>query len=74
MNELGKAFLCLGALLILIGALLLLAARLGVSLGHLPGDIAYRGKHISIFIPLGTSILLSIVVSAIFYLVSRFHR
>ncbi|MDE3187905.1 MAG: DUF2905 domain-containing protein [Acidobacteriota bacterium] len=74
MTELGKALLGLGLLLVLIGVLLLLAARMGLPLGRLPGDISYRGKHVSVFLPLGTSILISIVLSAIFYLISRFHR
>lgn len=74
MTELGKALLGLGFLLVLIGALLLLAARMGLPLGRLPGDISHKGKHVSVFIPLGTSILISIVLSAILYLFSRFHR
>jgi hypothetical protein len=74
MTELGKALLGLGALIALIGALLLLAGRFGLPLGRLPGDFAYRGKNVSVFIPIGTSILISLVLSAIFYLISRFRR
>jgi Protein of unknown function (DUF2905) len=74
MFELGKALLALGLLIVLIGALLMLAARFGLPLGRLPGDFAYRGKHVSVFIPIGTCILISVVLSAIFYLISRFHR
>ncbi len=74
MNELGKALLGLGGLLVVIGTLLLLAGRIGLPLGRLPGDIAYRGKNMLVFIPLGTSILISIVLSLLFYLISRFHR
>ena len=74
MTELGKALLGLGALIALIGALLLLAGRFGLPLGRLPGDFAFRGRNASVFIPIGTSILISLVLSAIFYLISRFHR
>lgn len=74
MMELGKMLLGLGLLLAAIGALLLFAARIGLPLGRLPGDIAYRGKHVSVFFPLGTSILLSVVLSALFYFLSKFHR
>jgi hypothetical protein len=74
MNELGKALLGLGLLLILAGSFVLLAGRIGLPLGRLPGDVAYKGKHISFYFPLGTSILISIVLSAIFYLISRFRR
>jgi hypothetical protein len=74
MNELGKTPIGLGVLLAFAGAALLLAGRIGLPLGRLPGDIAYRGKNVSVFIPLGTSILLSVVLSAIFYILSRFRR
>ncbi len=74
MSELGKALLGLGLLIALIGALLLFAGRIGFPLGRLPGDFAYKGKHVSLYFPLGSSILISIVLSVILYLLSRFHR
>ena len=74
MAEFGKALLGLGILLVIVGAALLLAGRFGLPLGRLPGDISYRGKNVSVFFPLGTSILVSVVLSVIFYLISRFRR
>jgi Protein of unknown function (DUF2905) len=74
MAELGKALLGVGIVLALIGAALLAASRLGLPLGRLPGDFAYRGKHVSIFFPLGTSILVSVVLSILLYLISRMRR
>lgn len=74
MNELGKALVGIGLLLAFIGAGLLLASRLGLPFGRLPGDIAYRGRNVSVYFPLGTSILLSIVLSLIFYLISHLRR
>jgi hypothetical protein len=74
MNELGKALVGLGLLLACIGAVVLLAGRIGLPLGRLPGDFAYRGKRVSVFFPLGTSILLSVLLSVLFYLISRFRR
>jgi hypothetical protein len=74
MSELGKALLGLGLLLVVIGAVLILAGRLGIPLGRLPGDFTYRGKDVSVFFPLGTSILISIVLSLVFYLISHFRR
>lgn len=74
MAELGKALLAVGLVVAAIGALLLLAARYGVPLGRLPGDLSYRGKNVSFYFPLGTSILLSIVLSLILFLISRFRR
>jgi hypothetical protein len=46
MNELGKALVGIGLLLTVIGAVLILAARLGLPLGRLPGDIAWREKNV----------------------------
>jgi len=74
MHELGKALLGLGLLLAVIGAVLMLAGRFGLPLGRLPGDMAYRGKHVSFYFPLGTSILISIVLSVLFYLLSHLRR
>ncbi|MGP8172986.1 MAG: DUF2905 domain-containing protein [Terracidiphilus sp.] len=73
MNELCKALLGFCLLLAVLGAVLLLAGRMGLPLGRLPGDIAHKGKHFSVYFPLGTCILISIVLSAILYLISRFH-
>jgi hypothetical protein len=74
MAELGKAILGLGVLLVIVGGALLLGARFGLPLGRLPGDLTYRGRNVSVFFPLGTSILLSVVLSAIVFLISRFRR
>jgi len=74
MNGLGKALLGLGLLLAVVGGVLMLASRLGLPLGRLPGDISYRGKNVSVFFPLGTSILISIVLSILFYLFSRLRK
>jgi hypothetical protein len=74
MTDLGKVLVAVGLVIALIGALIIVAGRTGLPLGRLPGDIAYRGKSFSIFIPLGTSILLSVILSVILYILSRFHR
>jgi hypothetical protein len=74
MNELGKAILGLGLLLVLVGAVLLLIGWTGLPLGRLPGDFAYRGKRVAFYFPLATSLLISVVLSAVLYLLSRFRR
>ncbi len=74
MADFGKLLLGLGLLLVVIGGALAVAARFGLPLGRLPGDISYRGKNVSVFFPLGTSILISVVLSILLYLVSRFRR
>jgi len=74
MQDLGKMLLGLGLLLAVIGAAILVAARFGLPLGRLSGDISYKGKNFSFYFPLGTSILISVVLSAILYLISRLRR
>ena len=74
MAEVGKAILILGLILVGIGAILLFAGRIGLPLGRLPGDLSWRGKNVRVYFPLGTSILISIVLTALFYLISRFRR
>lgn len=74
MNDLGRLLIAVGLVLLVAGGLLLLLGRTGLPLGRLPGDISYRGRNVSFYFPLGTSILLSVVVSLIFYLISRFRR
>ena len=74
MNDLGRLLIGLGLVLLIAGGLLLLLGRMGIPLGRLPGDISYRGKNLSVYFPLGTSILLSVLLSLVFYLLSRFRR
>ena len=74
MVELGKALLGLGLILVVIGALILLAGKVGLPLGRLPGDFAWRGRSVQVFLPLGTSILISIVLTLFFYLLARMRR
>jgi hypothetical protein len=74
MNDLGRLLIALGLVLLIAGGLLLLLGRTGIPLGRLPGDISYRSKNVSVYFPLGTSILLSVLLSLVFYLLSRFRR
>jgi hypothetical protein len=72
-NEIGKLILGLGLALVVVGAVLILAGRVGLPLGRLPGDIVYRGKHTTFYFPLVTCIVISVVLSLILYVVSRFR-
>jgi len=74
MHEAGKAILGIGLTLVVIGVVLLLAGRFGLPLGRLPGDMAYKGRHTTVYFPLGTSILISIALTIALYLLSRFRR
>ena len=69
MAELGKLLLVLGGMVVLVGALLLFAGT--QHLGLLPGDIVVHGRHTTFYLPLGTSLLLSIAISLILWLFYR---
>jgi hypothetical protein len=69
METAGKILLLTAASLALIGLVLLLAGKLG--LGRLPGDILIRRGGVTIYIPLASMLLLSIVVSLFVELVRR---
>ncbi|HZU11031.1 MAG TPA: DUF2905 domain-containing protein [Pseudacidobacterium sp.] len=74
MSEMGRMFIGLGLMLLILGVVVLLLGKTGIPLGRLPGDISYRGKNFSFYFPLGTCILISVVLSVLFYLFSRFRR
>ena len=74
MNDFGRLLVGIGLLFLLLGGLILILGKTGIPLGRLPGDITYRGKNASFYFPLASSILLSILLSLVFYLLSRFRR
>jgi Protein of unknown function (DUF2905) len=74
MSDLGKLLVVAGLLAILAGLLLMLAGRANIPLGRLPGDIVYRGKNSTFYFPLATSLLVSVVLSVVLYLIGRFRH
>ncbi len=63
----GKALVIVGILIAGLGV----AMMVGLPLGRLPGDIVYRRENMTVHVPVGTSILLSVVFTAIMMLVRR---
>ena len=74
MSELGKLLLLAGAFLAIIGVVLILAGRFHLPLARLPGDFSYHGKNVVIYFPLGTSILISVLLSLLLFVISRWKR
>jgi Protein of unknown function (DUF2905) len=72
-TDLGKLLIVLGAILLLAGVVLFLLGRTGLPLGRLPGDLVYRGKNTTFYFPLATSILLSIVLTVVLYVIGRWR-
>ena len=64
----------LGLIITVIGLVLVLLGRTNPQIGGLPGDILYRGKHTTFYFPLATSIVVSVVLSLVLYLVGRIRH
>ena len=74
MAELGKLLFLFGIAMVAVGLLLMLFGRTHLPLGRLPGDLLYRGKNTTVYFPLATSLLLSVVFSLVLYLIRHFRR
>ncbi|MGD9671489.1 MAG: DUF2905 domain-containing protein [Hyphomicrobiaceae bacterium] len=67
--QISKLLIIFGLVLIALGVLWPVATKLG--LGHLPGDIVIERENFHLYVPLATSLLISIILSAILWLFSR---
>jgi hypothetical protein len=74
LRELGKALVVFGIVLAFAGVFLLISGKLPFRLGHLPGDLAYQGRNGSFYFPIVTSLLISAVLSLLFWIVNVFRR
>jgi hypothetical protein len=74
MTDLGKLLIGVGAVLVLAGALVIALGRAHLPLGRLPGDMVYRGKNTTIYFPLATSVVVSVVLSIVLYVVGRWRK
>jgi Protein of unknown function (DUF2905) len=74
LREAGRMLLILGAAVVMLGAVLYFSGKLPFRLGRLPGDITWQGKHTTIYFPIITCILLSVVLTLVFWLISFLRR
>ena len=74
MTAVARLLVKLGIILIVAGGLVYLLGRLGISLGNMPGDLTWRRRNVTVYFPIGTSILLSVLLTLLFWLLSRFRR
>lgn len=85
----GRLLILLGIALVVLGVIVAAmehsagagGAQSGVSgwlsrlpFGRLPGDIRYRGRHVTVFAPLGTSLLLSVILTLVLVALAKLRR
>jgi hypothetical protein len=73
-TDLGKVLVLLGGILVVAGVALILIGRTNLPIGRLPGDIVYRGKNTTFYFPLATSIVVSVVLSILMYVIGRMRK
>jgi hypothetical protein len=68
----GKILLAAGLVIAVLGFIFMLSGKVPLGwLGRLPGDFSFKGKNFTFYFPLATSILVSILLSLILWLISR---
>ena len=67
----GRLLILMGGVLALVGFLLVLGPRLPFRLGRLPLDFHYERDNFKFYFPLGTSILISVLLTLVFGLLNR---
>ncbi len=76
MNDIGKVLIGVGAFIIVIGIILIVAGRVGLPLGRLPGDIAWRSKsgNTSFYFPVVTCVVISALLTLIMWIINAIRR
>ena len=69
-TPIGWALVVLGVVIVVFGLVLVSGGRIPI-IGHLPGDIVIQRDNVTIFIPLGTMLLVSVVASLVLGLINR---
>ncbi|MCX7707567.1 MAG: DUF2905 domain-containing protein [Anaerolineae bacterium] len=73
LEGLGRLLIYLGGGLLILGLLLVAIGKLP-GLGRLPGDIVIQRENLTVYIPLGTMLLVSLVLTLVLNLLSRFRQ
>jgi hypothetical protein len=74
MENISRYLMLAGIALFLIGGGMYLAAKFGIPLGRLPGDIRIEGENGSFYFPITSSILVSVVLTIVVNLIGRLWR
>ncbi len=74
MNVLAKTLMLFGIVLFCAGVLLFAVSKTGIPFGKLPGDIAWQGKNVKVFVPITSMIVVSVVLTLLLNLFAKFFR
>lgn len=74
MNQIGKMLIGMGIFIAIIGLILLVAGKLDLPFGRLPGDITYHKKNLTVFAPFGSMLVISVILTLIMNIISRWRR
>ena len=70
--QFGKILITIGVVLVVLGTLLLFSDRLSfLRIGRLPGDVIYRRGNFTLYFPIVTSIVISLILTLLFYVFGR---
>jgi hypothetical protein len=73
--QLGKFLVIVGVLLVAVGLFMMTGSKFSFfGLGRLPGDIVYKGKNVQFYFPIVTCLVLSAVLTLVFWVISYFTR
>ncbi len=64
-SGMGKAFMFVGVVLIIVGLVLMFKDKLPLGIGRLPGDITIERENFRFYFPIGTSIVISIILTVV---------
>ena len=70
----GRTLMIIGAVIFAVGAVVWLVSKTGIPLGRLPGDVSWEGKNVKVYAPFATMLIISVVLTLIMNLISRFRK
>jgi hypothetical protein len=71
-QQIGKLLILTGVLIVLVGSIVMILGRVG--LFKLPGDLVFGGKNWRIYLPIASSIIISIILTLILWLINYFRK
>ncbi len=75
MSGIGRLLIVTGIVLVVIGGIVLLLGRIpGLSLGKLPGDFSWEKGNARIYVPIGTMLLISLILTILLNVILRLFR